>query len=826
MQLKISDICTVINAKSNANPELKLEIEDLLIDSRKLLNIEKTLFFALLTKTNDGHKYIKSLYDKGVKMFVVSHDADFERPLKNAILFKVTNTLEALQKLTAWHRSQFQIPIVGITGSNGKTIVKEWVYQLLSPDYQLVRSPKSYNSQVGVPLSVWQMSQNDEFAVFEAGISESGEMEKLQKIIKPSIGIFTNIGVAHDENFMGQEHKIAEKIKLFTSVESMIYCSDYKGITEVLVKSGIYNKIKVYTWGNDKDAHLSIVSVEKKQNETEIKAKYNNEIYELKIPFLDSASFENAMHTWLLMIILKYDFETIKHRMAMLTPVAMRLELKAGINNCSVIDDTYNSDVNSLRIALDFMETQQQFKKRSVILSDMFQTGQNDDTLYKGIAEMLKNKNVDYFFGIGKDLKKYSHFFEMKSKFYETTDEFISNFNFSAFSNELILIKGARCFEFERISKVLQYKTHNTLFEINLDAIEHNLKYYKSKLKLGTKIMAMVKAFSYGSGSYEIANLLQFNNIDYLGVAYVDEGVELRKNGISTPIMVMYPQEDGFYNIIKYNLEPEISSLSMLNTLEEKLILYRVKSPLPIHIKIDTGMHRLGFCLNELDDLIEKLQQMSDKVIVKSVFTHLAASDDAKFDDFTKEQIEKLQKAKTSISEYIKNDFFVHALNTAGIIRFPEYHFDMVRLGIGMYGVPSIESEKDNLQNVCTLKTRISQVKNIMDGETVSYGRKWKANGEKRIAVLPIGYADGLPRNYGFEKSTVLINGQKAKIVGAICMDMCMIDIADIEAQEGDEVIIFGDDYTVTDMSEILDTIAYEVLTNISQRVKRIYVKS
>lgn len=824
----IVEICEFLSSAECITQRRDLDVlivKDLLIDSRKLLNPETTLFFAIKTNKNDGHNYVQNLYSIGVRMFVVSDWSEEWNSMNDAIFIKVTNSLEAFHLIVSVHRSKYSFPVVGITGSNGKTIVKEWLNQLLSEKYKIVRSPKSYNSQIGVPLSVWQMNSDYNFGIFEAGISEVSEMEKLQKIIKPNIGIFTNIGVAHDENFISLEQKVGEKLNLFVNSKCLIYCSDYHVITNVILKSGLSHKLNLFTWGKRNESNLKIVSIVSENAQTKIEAEFENKNISITIPFIDSASIENAIHCWAFMLIDGFSQDQISDGMQRLSKVAMRLEMKSGINQCGIIDDTYTSDINSLRIALEFMSHQKNFQKHTVILSDMLQTGRNDDDLYSEISEMLNSKGISSFIGIGSNLNRHANLFKKNSTFFLNTSEFLQKFDFSSFQNELVLIKGARPFHFEKISRLLQYKNHETLMEINMDALIHNLNYFKSQLNNNVKIMAMVKAFSYGSGSSEIAHLLEFHHVDYLGVAYADEGVELRQKGIELPIMVMHPEPESFDKIIKYELEPEISSFKMFDLLEETINTFDLERNVKIHLKIDTGMHRLGFCKEDVPNIIRRLDDLKALVGVKSIFSHLAASENSKHDDFTLKQIEILTKVHAEIQKSVSYPIMKHVLNSGGIVRFKDAQFDMVRLGIGLYGVPSTENEKKELQNVCSLKTTISQIKTINQGDTVGYGRAWKAESEKQIAILPIGYADGLNRKYGFGKGKVLIKNAFAQIIGAICMDMCMIDVSGLDVSEGDEVIIFGDDYTVSQMAKALDTIPYEILTSISQRVKRVYLK-
>jgi len=821
----ISEILKIIKGEIICISSPEMFIKNLIIDSRKLITPDNSLFFAIVTKRNNGHKYIDELYEKGVRSFIVSETPVNIEKYNNANFVKVKNTLAALQALSAYHRKQFSIPVIGITGSNGKTIIKEWLFQLMCDDKKIVRSPKSFNSQIGVPLSVWQMDSEHELAIFEAGISETDEMDKLQAIIQPTIGLFTNIGQAHDENFIHTNQKIAEKLKLFTKVKTLIYCADHLEIKERLVQTENLKNIKTFTWSNNKsDADLVIKKSSRKDHLTTIEGVYKNQKVQIAIPFTDVASIENATHCWATLLLLEYDNETIAHRMANLSSVALRLELKEGINNCSIINDSYNSDINSLSIAIDFLNQQKQHRKKTIILSDILQSGRNEDDLYGEVSQILSDKKIDRIIGIGKSISRQKEKFTIEKTFYNSTADFVKDFPFSEFHDETILLKGARIFKFEKIGKTLQQKAHETVLEINLNSLVYNLNYYRSLLKPETKLMAMVKAFSYGSGSYEIANILQYHQVDYLTVAYTDEGVELRKAGITAPIMVMNPEEQSFDAMLKYNLEAEIYSFRILGLFEEALTRNFKDTDKKgfVHIKLDTGMHRLGF---EKADLPELTQRLKDNpyLIVKSIFSHLAASDDPEQDKFTKHQIYSFDDMSDSIRKQLPYPVLRHILNSAGVSRFRDAQFEMVRLGIGLYGVAWNETEQNLLQNVSTLKTIISQIKKIPEGESVGYGRKWVAKKDMLIATVPIGYADGLNRILGNGKGKLFVNGQLAPIVGNICMDMCMLDITDIPANEGDDVIVFGAEIPISKLAADMNTIPYEVLTSVSRRVKRIY---
>ena len=823
MNHSISQIAYVVSGKLHYKGDVSAIVKHLLIDSRKINSPEDALFFAIKGERNDGHIFIPDLYSKGIKNYIVEKLPAEIDTYSDVNFILVENTLTALQTICAFHRKQFTIPVIGITGSNGKTVVKEWLYQLLREDKNIVRSPKSFNSQVGVPLSVWQIGPEHDLGIFEAGISKTNEMYNLEQIIQPTIGLITNIGEAHSENFENSKQKVKEKLKLFKHSELLIYCKDYTDIQEEIINNPLLSSHLLLTWSRKGKADLMIGRITKSTSDTEIQAVYKNNFLRIAIPFIDEASTENAIHCWAVMLQLGYENEVIAERMFHLSPVAMRLELKEGINNCSVINDSYNSDLGSLSIALDFLNQQQQHPKKTLILSDILQSGKNEENLYKEVAQLLEKKRVTRLIGIGPAISRQHHLFSVEKIFFKSIEEFLNQYNHAQFKDETILLKGARAFGFEAISKVIQQKAHETVLEINLNAIVHNLNYYKSKLKADTKIMAMVKAFSYGSGSFEIANILQFHRVDYLAVAYADEGVELRKAGITLPIMVMNPEEQSYDAMIQYNLEPEIYSFRVLNLFEETLKRSEknLSKNIAIHIKLDTGMHRLGFVEDDINELIVKIKN-NRQLVIKSIFSHLAASDEAEHDGFTHLQIKKLNEMSEQIIAHFDYPILKHILNSAGISRFPDAQFNMVRLGIGLYGIGT-NAEQNYLQNVSTLKTSISQIKNIPANETIGYSRKGVAKRDTRIATVPIGYADGLSRQLSNGKGKMIVNGKRAPIIGNVCMDMCMIDITDIDANENDEVIVFGEAYPIAQVAQDVGTIPYEVLTNVSRRVKRVY---
>jgi len=815
----IEEIAQIINGSIRG--VLDHQIQDLLIDSRQLVNPDTTLFFALVSDRNDGHKYIEELYRLGVRSFVVNHIPEGEFP--EACFVVVDNTLRALQQLAAYHRSKFQIPVVGITGSNGKTIVKEWLFQLLNLDYHIVRSPKSYNSQVGVPLSVWQMDETHQLGIFEAGISQLDEMGALQKIIQPTIGVFTNIGQAHEENFISFVQKAGEKLNLFTQVETLVYCMDYYEIQQVILRSELGNKVRLLSWSRKfKEAEIYVSSVEKLEKSTRIALSYQGQDLAFTIPFVDEASIENAIHCIVVCLYLKMRPALIAERLKELTSIAMRLEIKAGINNCTIVNDYYNSDVNSLTIALDVMNQQRQHKEKVLILSDILQSGRDEGELYGTIAQLIENKGVDQLIGIGPAIARQAKLFPANSFFFQDVNEFLLKFPLSHFRNQTILLKGARSFEFEQISMELQEKAHETVLEINFNHLVNNFNHFRSKIKPETKLMVMVKAFGYGSGNYEVSNILQFHRADYLTVAFADEGVELRRAGINLPIMVMSPEVHSYDNIIKYHLEPEVFSFRNLGFIEKTLEAVGETTPLNVHVKLDTGMHRLGFSKKEIPELIRRIKA-NPLLHVQSVFSHLATADNPEEDEFTLSQIHLFEEGSRMIVDAFPHKVLRHILNTAGITRFTQYQFDMVRLGIGLYGVPTCEADEGMLETVVSLKTTINQIKEVPAGDSIGYNRHGRAEHDMRIGIVPIGYADGLSRLLGNGNGKFYIRNQQVPIVGDICMDMCMLDLTDVQAEEGDTVVIFDADHSINDIAKACQTIPYEVMTRISQRVKRVY---
>lgn len=823
----IEQVAGIVKGKLQAADNSAI-IEHLLLDSRKLVFPANTLFFAIKGPRRDGHQYLTELIEKGVANFIIHESAAAQLPSTvNAVIVK--DTLVALQALTAYHRKQFNYPVIGITGSNGKTIVKEWLNQLLAAKYTIVRSPKSYNSQIGVPLSIWQMNAQYNLGIFEAGISQSGEMERLEKIIQPEIGLFTNVGDAHSEGFLNSRQKVKEKLQLFKHAKTLIYCSDYPEINEGVadlvqrLRNDTDNKINLFSWSIKADATLKIVSLLKDEHSTYITALYHNEEISLKIPFTDDASMENAINCWCLLLHLNIDSNYIEQQMALLVPVAMRLELKKGINNCSIINDSYSADISSFKIALDFLAQQHQHHRKTVILSDILESGKTDKQLYETVVKLLQQKNINRFIGIGPQLYRQRSLFtgipSLEVHQYETMDAFKKDFYNLSFQNESILLKGARVFAFEQIVTLLEQKMHQTVLEINLTALQHNLKQYQQLLQPHTKIMAMVKAFSYGSGSYEIASFLQFQKIDYLAVAYADEGVELRKAGISLPIMVMNAEVTTFHLLTQFQLEPALYSFEILQAFNQ-FLENENRSQFPVHIELETGMNRLGFLTADAGAVAQAINASNCKV--QSVFSHLAASEDPQQDAFTQQQAWLFGEACEVLQQQLGYAFIKHISNTAGISRHPALQLDMVRLGIGMYGIDP--NPQLNLKETTTLKTTIAQIKHLRAGESVSYGHTAIVKQDSVIATVRLGYADGYNRRFSNGKAHMLVKNKTASTIGVVCMDMTMLDITHIPGvKEGDEVIVFGPQLSVKQLAKWAGTIPYEIMSSISQRVKRVY---
>jgi len=820
IEFSIAEISKIVNGKIIGNVDSNIEkVSQIVIDSRTFVNKKRALFFALIGPRNNGHNYVSDLIKKGIKVFVISEETAVK---ETATFILVENTTLALQKLAAFNRQQFNYPLVGITGSNGKTIIKEWLHEILSSQFKIIRSPKSFNSQIGVPLSLLLMNSNFNLAIIEAGISEPNEMERLAGIISPEIGLFTNIGDAHQKNFSSLQQKIAEKLCLFKNSKKLIFNADTEIANTQIEKFCETNSIEKISWSLNNNALVQFSSTIK-NGITKITAKVNSKKYSFEIPFTDKSSIENSCHCFVMSWVLLENPEPVLRHFRELETVAMRLEIKKGINNCILVNDYYNSDLNSLSIALSVLHQQaakEHFYKQ-VILSDIQQAGLEQTELYKRVNELLVEWNINEIIGIGKEISKHAELFSIKKTFYEHTEDFNTQLNRNEFKSTAILIKGARQFTFEKISELLQQKAHQTHLEINLNALVQNLNIFRELLKPETKIMVMVKAFSYGSGDVEIAKLLQYQNVDYLAVAVADEGVQLRMAGIQTPIIVMNPEQGSFQNIIDYQLEPNIYSLYLLKDFL-KTVSQNGIHEYPIHLKIDTGMNRLGLKsdteIGQAVDIISSNNWMK----IKSVFSHLAASDDPVMDKFTYRQFENFDEQFRYISNLFPYKIDKHILNSAGIERFPEKQFDMVRLGIGLYGISNTGLP---LETVGTLNSTVSQVKNVEPNETIGYNRKGEVSVKSKIAVVPLGYADGLNRKLGNKKGCAFVNGTRIPIIGNICMDMLMLDVTGLKTKPGDKVEFFGKNISILEVAQNTSTIPYEILTSISQRVKRVYIQ-
>ena len=816
MTYTIEKVATLIGARRYG--EKDATIGWLLTDSRSLCFPEQTLFFALRTKRNDGHKYISELYRRGVRSFVVEQvPEDYQVQFAEANFLKVPSPLAALQRLAERHRDEFDIPVVGITGSNGKTWVKEWLYQLLMPSMKVTRSPKSYNSQIGVPLSVWLLNEQTKVALLEAGISEPGEMLALHDIIQPTIGVLTSLGSAHQENFRNMDEKCMEKLQLFRNTEVMIYPSDDDTVSRCVRRSQ-YQGDRI-GWSRFNDQAPMYVKTEG----SHVSYVYKGIEGSYDIPFIDEASIENSITCATVALTLGLTPEELAERMPKLEPIAMRLEVKEGQHGLTLINDSYNSDVNSLDIALDFMNRrpEQEGKRKTLILSDIYQTGESSAELYREVSELIAKRGIDRFIGIGPEITSQAAQIEIGQKwFFANVDDFVQSSVFKSMRDEIVLLKGARPFGFERISDLLEQKVHETILEVDLNAVVDNLNYYRSFLKPETKMVCMMKADAYGAGAVEIAKTLQDHRVDYLAVAVADEGVTLRKAGITQNIIVMNPEMSSFKTLFDYDLEPEVYSFRLMNALV-KAARHEGITGWPVHIKLDTGMHRLGFDpKKDIDELIDLLKHQS-AIIPRSVFSHFVGSDSDDFDNFSATQFRVFDEASQKIQGAFSHKILRHIDNSAGIEHFPERQLDMCRLGIGLYGVDPRTNHI--LTTVSTLKTTILQLRRVPKEETVGYSRKGKLERDSVIAAIPIGYADGLNRKLGNRHCYCLVNGQKAEYVGNICMDVALIDVTDIPCEEGDSVEIFGKNLPVTVLSDVLETIPYEVLTSVSNRVKRVY---
>ena len=799
--------------------EGKARFAHLAIDSRKPFHPEGTLFIALKGERHDAHRYLPELVEHGVRCFLVS-DADTLPDREGLHAVRVTDTLDALQRLVAWHRGHHHGPVVGITGSNGKTIVKEWLFQCLRGTTHVVRSPGSWNSQVGVPLSVWELGPEHELGIFEAGISRPGEMERLRPIVAPTIGIFTTIGPAHGENFPDDTTKALEKAKLFTNSRALVYCRDHAAVHAAVLASGLDKQLELLDWSRERSGYVHVSAEEHHAEHTVLRLLHDHEEGTYRLPFTDKASVENALHVITLLLHLGHSPEWIAERVRGLTPVAMRLETLDGIRDTTLIDDSYSNDLASLTIALDHLVATAGERPRMVVLSDVAESAEAPARLYERVGSLLKRAQVEHFIGVGPAITAHARHFPEHSRFVPDADALLHD-GTTPPDEAVVLVKGARSFALERLVKRWERQAHGTVLEVDLGAVRHNLNHYRARLKPGTRLMAMVKAFGYGSGALELARLFAHERVDYLGVAYADEGIELRQNGIRTPVLVMNPEPVPLELLHRFRLEAEIYDR---RTLEEAIHYHaQVSDAPPVHLKIDTGMHRLGFTVDELPWLCEQLQH-APQLRVASIFSHLAAADDPAHDGFTRQQIADFTAAANRISEVLGYWPLRHIANSPGITRFPEAHFDMVRLGVGMHGIGVDAAQTAQLLPAHRLSTPIAQLKDVPAEDSIGYGRSYRASAPLRIATLPIGYADGLPRRLGNGHGRVYVHGRPAPFVGSICMDMCMVDVTGIPCEAGDAAVVFDAAHPVQQFAEDLGTIPYEALTSISQRVKRVYV--
>ncbi|MFM7710708.1 MAG: bifunctional UDP-N-acetylmuramoyl-tripeptide:D-alanyl-D-alanine ligase/alanine racemase [Ferruginibacter sp.] len=820
MQYTSNDIARITGGRLSGIAD-SVSLHAVSFDSRKIHWPHETLFAALPGEQRHGYQYIPEAYEKGVRHFLIQETANtIEQTYPDSLFIRVPDVLKALQAVATHHRKQTHLPFIGITGSNGKTVIKEWLHQLMSETYRVARSPKSYNSQIGVPVSLLQVDSSNDYAIIEAGISKPGEMKRLEAMICPDIGILSFMGEAHAEHFTSPEEKIREKLILFHHAKKLIYCSDSEWVCKAITAFATeHTKTVLFDWGSSSSAMLQVLEETQLNDGLQITCLYQSKLFNIHIPFNDAASRFNVLTCVATLLALGLNIDVYLKALTSLVPVEMRLQQKQGIHDCILINDSYSADFDALKIALDFLEQQSGSYKRTLILSDLPETGTNEPANYERLAKLLDTRSLYRLIGIGPSFLKYQHLFSSESltHFYETTEAFIKTIDLSIFQREAILLKGARRFQFERISTLLEEKLHETVLEISMNALRNNVKAYRRLLKPGVRCMAMVKAFSYGSGSHEVAGLLQDEGVEYLAVAYTDEGIALRKSGIQLPIMVMNPSSTEFESLVRYKLEPELFSFRILTEFTSYLHLRGIRQ-YPVHLKLDTGMHRLGFLSTELKTLCTILSE-NQAVRIESVFTHLAASEDPSEDNYTEKQAAVFKTCCNSLQTILGYSFLKHVCNSAAIVRHAHLHFDMVRLGIGLYGA-------DNnlpLDYVATLKTTITQIKKLRAGETVGYGRKGKLERDSAIATVRVGYADGYPRALSNGIGYMLVNGQKAPVIGNICMDMTMLDVTGLDVQEGEMVIVFGESPTVSEIANLAGTIPYEILTGISQRVKRVY---
>lgn len=817
--MHLSDIIRFIEPRETILGSPEVFVTELAIDSRKVMNPEHTLFFAIETEKNDGHFYIPELYRLGVRNFVITKVMESYSECVAANFLFVDDSVYALQQLAMKHRQCFHIPVIGITGSNGKTIVKEWLTSILEDKYCVVKSPDSYNSRLGVPLSVWKMSSQHDVAVFEAGISRPNEMRALADIIDPTIGILTNIGTAHAQFFPSNNRKIIEKLKLFQNAETLIYHNDNEELVMMLQLPEYAHLVKI-SWG-DRNSTYPVEMRPADKGGTIITL----DGFDFTVPFIDSASLENVTHVIVTLLVLGFLPEEIDKRLGRLTHISMRLEIMEGKNHSVIVNDTYSLDINSLSAALNFLDTQTQMTKKTLILSDFEQVGVMKEEDFRKLNAQMKRHQISRLIAVGGTFEEHKGVFDLEEQhFFHNTEDLLAHLPKLPISYEIILVKGARNFHFEQVVNALQHKTHLTIMQVSLPALAYNLNLHRNRLRPDTKMVAMVKASSYGLGDVELVNTLVDQRVDYLAVAYTDEGVRLRKRRIETPIIVLGAEAHSFEVMVNHRLEPEIFNFYYLQQLEEVLARHPEINEFNIHVKVDTGMHRLGFDLPDLPRLIDTVKR-NPKLHIASVFSHLAAAEDPAEDAFTRKQISLFGRMTDQLCAAFDYKILRHLLNSAGIVRFPEAQFDMVRLGIQLYGCSEIPELATELHNVVTLKTVITQIKQIPAGETIGYNRSWRLQHDTQVAIIPIGYADGYPRELCNGKGTVLVQGQKVPVIGKICMDMCMLDVTGLRLHEGDEVIVYGEGNTVSEMAEAAKLISYELMTRISRRVPRVYVQ-
>lgn len=796
-------------------------IEHLAIDSRRPIDPANTAFIALRGERHDAHDHLEELVRDGVRNFIVSDARGLAGAAVNVII--VPDTLEALQRIAAWHRAHFHYPVVGITGSNGKTIVKEWIFQCLRGTEHIVRGPGSWNSQVGVPLSVWRMGREHTLGIFEAGMSRPGEMRRLRPIVAPTIGIFTNIGPAHGENFTDDHAKAREKLELFRECPVLIHCLDHAHVKAVIAESGYAQRGKVVAWSRTTPCFLQVTRVERFARGSRIVAQHAHAQVVFEIPFSDEASLENALHVITLLLHLGHAPEWIADRLEQLTPVAMRMELLEGVNASTLINDVYSNDLASLSIALDQLAMVAGDRPREVVLTDIVESGRPAEQLYRQVAALLRKAAVRQVTGIGPGMMAQAGLFGGDVRMVHDVEELLEDPSFLPTQHGVVLLKGARRFRLERLVERWQRQVHGTVLEIDLEAVRHNVNHYRSLLRPGVRIMAMVKAFGYGSGALEMARLLAHERVDRLGVAYADEGIALRQQGITLPILVMNPEPVPMELLHRFRLEATIYDRRTLMQAVDHAA--RVSEPPAVHIKVDTGMGRLGFDPKDLDDVLISLAH-APGLRVASIFSHLAASEAVEHDAFTREQISRFIHTAERIGAVLGYKPLWHIANSGAVARFPEAHFDMVRLGIGMHGIGVDEAETARLRMANALRTVIAQVRSVVPGDSVGYGRGYRVERPMRIAILPIGYADGLLRRLGNGQGRVWVHGRPAPFVGNICMDMCMVDVTDIACVEGDRAVVFDAEHGLDEYARDLGTIPYEALAIISQRVKRVHVHS